>query len=77
MDNVICVAPIVDFLYGTPTAAASRFGPRLGLFGFWSDWAYMRSSGRTRETQGMTDLQTGLLIAPFLLSAIGAAAGFW
>src|ERR1700693_2589162 len=35
------------------------------------------SSGRTRETEGMTDLQLYLLVAPFVLLAIGAAAGFW
>src|SRR5947208_2580482 len=71
------VAPIVGFLYGSPNPAATAWWPLIGaawlLVGLG---LHVLDKSRLGDSR-MTDLQMYLLIAPFVLLAIGASATFW
>src|SRR4051794_3283682 len=72
------VAPVVGFLYGSPTASTNRWWFVIGVSWFFLGLVLDMFAQRLLGTEAMTDLQLYLLIAPLVLLATGAAlVYFW
>jgi len=72
------IAPIAGFLYGSPTAVASRWvvADRSSLVCDRLGPTYYRA-GRPRKVETMTDVQLYLLVVPVVLLALGGIAYWW